>query len=262
MLTLSRICIITGLFLLSHSSAQAASSSALKEDAVQKLGEEIVSLYEPLFDAEKRSVFFVNDWTAEYAGKRAGLAAMKRESAEYFSLILNGKEARKAKLSLDSLAVVLCHEIGHMRGRIRTTDWSAVEGEADYFAAKDCLKKLFGRQAPQDWWLANQKRITPELAEILENSGLKTLEEKAVAARTILAGQESLEKLEKTKIALRLKPESSIAAEILDDYPSVENRMRTYLHGALSYERPRAWFGGTTGCEQLERSLAHLFSAH
>lgn len=54
-------------------------------------------------------------------------------------------------LTQDGLALILCHEVGHflggspkkLRGRSTKKSWSSAEGQADYFATAQCLKKVF-----------------------------------------------------------------------------------------------------------------------
>jgi hypothetical protein len=53
-------------------------------------------------------------------------------------------------LTTDSLALILCHEVGHflggepkkLRGNSTKKSWSSAEGQADYFATASCMRKV------------------------------------------------------------------------------------------------------------------------
>lgn len=64
---------------------------------------------------------------------------------------ITGGMAGHPNLSVDGLALVICHELGHFlggapkknRGRTTLKSWSSAEGQADYYATSYCIKKLF-----------------------------------------------------------------------------------------------------------------------
>jgi hypothetical protein len=56
-----------------------------------------------------------------------------------------GGVARHPAMTLDGLALVVCHEIGHhLAGFPQVSSWAATEGNADYYATQTCLKKIWG----------------------------------------------------------------------------------------------------------------------
>jgi hypothetical protein len=62
-----------------------------------------------------------------------------------------GGVARHPAMTLDGLALVVCHEIGHhLAGFPQVSSWAASEGNADYYATQTCLKKIWGNDARLD----------------------------------------------------------------------------------------------------------------
>lgn len=69
---------------------------------------------------------------------------------------ISGGMVNHKLLTQDGLALILCHELGHflggepkkLRGRSTKKSWSSAEGQADYFAVANCIKKVF-RQLPE-----------------------------------------------------------------------------------------------------------------
>ncbi|MDD0854304.1 hypothetical protein HBN50_14420 [Halobacteriovorax sp. GB3] len=66
-------------------------------------------------------------------------------------IVLLGGMARHPEMTKDGLVFILCHELGHhlggapkkFRGGSNKRSWSSAEGQADYFAATKCMRKVF-----------------------------------------------------------------------------------------------------------------------
>ncbi len=64
-------------------------------------------------------------------------------SARFRQIFLSGGFARKEGINLGGFITVACHEVGHAL-------LSLSEGEADYFASSDCMKKFFNLNLEPD----------------------------------------------------------------------------------------------------------------
>lgn len=62
-------------------------------------------------------------------------------------IMITGKLAKLEKISPDGLALMVCHEFGHHLGgnprqSTKFSKWSSVEGQADYWATSNCMRKF------------------------------------------------------------------------------------------------------------------------
>lgn len=162
-------------------------------------------------------------------------------------LFLFGGYARMKGMTRDGVAATLCHELGHGIGgepyknyEFEDTDVS-VEGQADYFAFRYCLGRIFKRLPPA-------QSVKPPNA--YTDSICKTVPDASYAFCT-----RAFQTLESERIFLKLnpddpnseydKPDLSIVVTVNKDpyhYPSSQCRLDTMINGILGKERPRCWY--------------------
>lgn len=99
-------------------------------------------IYSPII-LEKSGLKFIMaaDW------KDDTVNAYATREVETWTVHVAGGIARATGMSKDSLALIVCHEIGHHLGGAPRTflfdGWPAAEGQADYWAASKCLKNYY-----------------------------------------------------------------------------------------------------------------------
>lgn len=162
-------------------------------------------------------------------------------------LFLMGGYARMKGMTRDGVAATLCHELGHGIGggpykayEYEKTDVS-VEGQADYFAFRYCLPRIFKRLPPA-------APVKPLNATT--DSKCKTLPKASYEFCT-----RAFQTLESERIFFRLHPtdpdseydkhDPTVVTAIEKDpfhYPSTQCRLDTMMNGILGKERPRCWF--------------------
>lgn len=150
-----------------------------------------------------------------------------------------GGLARHPATTVDGLAAVVCHEIGHHLGGApkRASNhlpWASGEGQSDYFAAVKCLRRI----------LPLVPTAEPAAAEPAELRAVATAcsaahptpETGALCVRSALAGLSFI----RLFADFRREPEPSFlvndvreAPSTDDDYPSAQCRLDTFLSGAL-----------------------------
>jgi hypothetical protein len=156
-----------------------------------------------------------------------------------------GKEAWASEP--DGFAFTLCHELGHLMGgepkkkNGETKTWASAEGQADYFAASICLRRVLAKLNPAP------KQDIPlpvkTACEIIADPNASKLCE-----RTAMSGYRSfhqiLDSVGLIQFAMPsfLKPEAAAAPITLLGYPSLQCRLDTVLAGAAGQPRPRCWF--------------------
>lgn len=123
-----------------------------------------------------------------------------------------GGLARFPGMTYGAFLVVMCHEVGHHIGGSprydRDTDWASVEGQADYFATRYCMRKL----------------------------GLKS-DRAGLAVATVMAKLGGEARLPRPDT-----PDTSIVNRTYESHPKAQCRLDTYRRGVRDQDRPLCWF--------------------
>lgn len=154
--------------------------------------------------------------------------------------IMAGNLSKKT-MDMDSLRILICHEIGHFLGggprRIELDPeeeqtWNVIEGAADYFAAVQCMKRVLRGQDHSSLLGQVDELVVRRCAESFSQS-----EERAICQRTMLAGKKLIrffataKNLEDT---FRFDtPNLSTVARTNPAHPDLQCRLDTYAAGAL-----------------------------
>ena len=194
------------------------------------------------------------DWNSPYLG--AGATFLDNT----YSIVLLGGTVRSTGSDFDVLSVTLCHEIGHILGGAPhqrfgdqlEEDWSSAEGQSDWFAASQCLPKVF--QHFKEVGLINvspsfaenstcQKTARPLMCEWIRNASQKFsdsiyeiyIKSDGVTPRPMLS----------------LDAPEVVQNTLVGTYPSPQCRLDTLKRGALCAsksvtddfcQRPVCWF--------------------
>lgn len=162
-------------------------------------------------------------------------------------LFLLGGYARLKGMTRDGVAATLCHELGHgiagepyKYNEYEKTDVS-VEGQADYFAFRYCLPRIFKRLPA-----TNPVKPVSAYTDSLCRTIPATSYEFCTRAFETLETERTFFKLNpKDPNTTYDKPDSSVVDSIETDpyyYPSSQCRIDTMMNGLLGKERPRCWY--------------------
>lgn len=155
-----------------------------------------------------------NHWEDPYFGA----SALKEPGG--IRVFVRGGLVRVPEMTDALLALVVCHELGHALGgepyqSAPGSEWSSVEGQADFFAASQCLPRYFQAQAKS-------------------SLSVDTLQKKIL--ETALAAMRVLQKysgLADKPVALEdTAPESATEISV-QSYPSLQCRLDTFKAGVL-----------------------------
>ena len=160
-----------------------------------------------------------------------------------------GGLARREEIVPDSFALVVCHELGHAYGGapfLRSN--IAAEGQADYYGAMTCLKRIFEElpSAP-----INDEVITSEMIDICQEhianlTGAEREHEQEFCERGLIAGfglGKLLAVLKHEDMPSYLTPDEYETPSTMLSYPkTVQCRLDTYRAGTLNQDRPRCWY--------------------
>ncbi|MFN8370960.1 MAG: hypothetical protein U0T83_10105, partial [Bacteriovoracaceae bacterium] len=136
------------------SKAATALNSNISRDRFDTLLNNLEKSYQAIFKNKQKRLIIKKDWGCDKNNAYATRGQLREEGTvdlDESIVIVNGGLARYPLMTEDALLLVVCHEIGHhiggspkkMRGNSQLVDWSAAEGQADYFATTKCLKKIF-----------------------------------------------------------------------------------------------------------------------
>ena len=156
-------------------------SAQITQDLFNLIVNTAVSQYQQEFERQQQKLSIVAAWNNDNVYANAW--KMEDANGETGLIQISGGFARHPDITPDAFALILCHEIGHhIAGPPKIWKFSA-EGQADYFAASDCLRKLFMR--PELPWTP---KYVPRVVRLACNDAFGKKEEQLVCARIALAG--------------------------------------------------------------------------
>jgi hypothetical protein len=98
----------------------------------------IEAVYRPLIERRGSKFIVQRNWSDNTVD------AKPSSSSSLMGLTVYGGLARYRGMTQDGLALVACHELGHLLGGFPQGNLgSANEGQADYFATAKCLRRVF-----------------------------------------------------------------------------------------------------------------------
>ncbi len=246
------LCVVLTFILLSFASAAPPTvvsfpvgvipNSGIQKAEVDTLIAVITELY--FTDVEKKGHHLAWDfnWEQPYIG------AGSYPPNEFFRIMLWGGFVRAPQVSIESLALILCHELGHLLGGppYLTLDASegnliSAEGQADFFAAQSCLPRLIKDQRvhfrPTSHAFALQFCSADETCEKI----LETAQDFAVILHSYFDRFNTQANIEQSSAEIA-------STTLIMSYPSDQCRIDTYKAAALCQirqaqcVRPRCWF--------------------
>lgn len=165
-----------------------------------------------------------------YANRRGGK----------WRIIIYGGLARHESITKDGLSLVMCHEMGHHLGgypkkrKHNDSRWSSAEGQADYYGALKCLRRIF---KTEDNISIVAHLNVPNIVSKRCASVWPTEVEIAICKRTAMAGHSLaglLSDLSSVSIPEFQTPDSAIVFSTeVKGYPSVQCRLDTFFAAAL-----------------------------
>lgn len=161
-----------------------------------------------------------------------------REGSGYY-LEFPGGMARYPGMSTDGFALIACHEMGHLLGGYPSTDKLSYEGQADYFATMNCMRKILpyvsGRDFWSDNWMEEQCDFVYYSNTYDHNSCLRSLSAGLVVSKVFA-------RLEGSSIPDFESTDEDVVNQSDPSHPYAQCRLDTYVAGALQDYRPRCWF--------------------
>jgi hypothetical protein len=224
------------------------SEAKVSHEEVDKVVSEIEKIYIPLFK-EKYNVNFKiklkqnNPIYYAFADKGPG--------NEWF-IEIHGGYLSATSMTETTLALLMCHEIGHLDGgepffkSSRYIQNASVEGQADFYATNECLKKYLKSKEI----LAHPKASKSGIAKkICLTSYIEDSEDFIICQHSLNASY-NLQKIHKPEDSISFEMNDlSVRDTTLEEHPSSQCRLDTYVMGAIALEnddiqlkKPRCWY--------------------
>lgn len=183
------------------------------------------------------------DWEKPY------FTAYTVENDNVITIGFWGGMARIPGMNDDAVALITCHEVGHVIGgeprfKLPLYQNLSSEGQADYYAASVCLKDYFAKD-PETLKALNDFHASQTRA-LCEKKYEDPLQ-KAICLRSLRGAQGLI------NVLLYMKPEEGNASfeqveqhitleTLFDQYPTNQCRLDTLIAGALGEDRPVCWY--------------------
>lgn len=146
-----------------------------------------------------------------------------------------GGLARFPNMTYDGFMAVACHEMGHHFGGapLFKWDWASVEGEADYYSALKCMRRVF-RNDDNEKILAGRTLNSHVVSECLSEHNKRI--DQLLCIRAGQAGltlASVLAAMDGVRLPNVLKPDPRQVWQTDEDHPAAQCRLDTYFQGAL-----------------------------
>lgn len=168
--------------------------------------------------------------------------ASAQELGTSWVLNMYGGLARHKATTIEGMALVACHELGHHLGgapKIKGwygDDWATNEGGADYYATLKCLRRYFAQDDNASIVAAAQ--IDPMVADRCSTQ-FSNPADQAICMRNSMAAQSVTAlffDLSGDKAMAQFStPDSKVVSRMDDDHPATQCRMDTYFNGAVCH---------------------------
>jgi len=152
----------------------------------------------------------------------------------FFTWIVNmyGGLARHPAVTNDGFAMVVCHELGHhLGGAPRYSGrWASNEGQADYFGATKCFKRVYEKDDNERIIAAME---VDEVAETKCQEAYSDRKEIALCIRTAMAGKSLAKLLGRGSNVDLGSPDPNVVTQTNNKHPAGQCRLDTYFQGGL-----------------------------
>lgn len=160
------------------------------------------------------------------------------------TIVMYGGMARHSEITMDSMALVACHELGHhlagaprkVQGKEGNYLWASNEGQADYWGAMKCLRHYFENEdniaAVMNLNISVPADVVKKCEFVYKRAdSIATCEREAMAGlslgRLLNSIQEDGRSIDFTT------PDRYVVVRTLDSHPNSQCRLDTYYQGAL-----------------------------
>lgn len=189
----------------------------------------VSDIYAPIIKSKGGTLSMKNNWNDDTVNASA------QRSGNTWIVNMYGGLARHQLTTDDGFALVVCHELGHHIGGAprKGVRWAANEGQADYFGAMKCLRRVLEKK--DNITAVSKMNIDEEASngckEVYKNAG-----DIALCQRIAMAGKslaQLLGSLARNSNVNFNTPDKSVVSTTYDEHPKAQCRLDTYFQGIL-----------------------------
>ena len=239
----------------------------MTEQDFNRIINSIMNIYKPIVAAKGATLKSNNLWSD------ATVNASAQQVGNNWIVNMYGGLARRAEVTADGFAMVVCHELGHHLGGFPfygDTDWAASEGQSDYFATQSCSREIWKNELAEN---ARFRSLVGDYEKSKCDAMWSKTEDQDLCYRTAAAGQSLatlLGALRSGSTPPRFDtPDPRKVSSTYTGHPDAQCRLDTYFSGALcpvSFDRNiipgRSTTGGQTSqAAELKASASSCMTA-
>lgn len=197
--------------------------------------DKIEQIYTPIIAAKGGTFQLVRNW------EDATVNAYAQRMGTTYQIQMFGGLARHPAITVDAMALVACHEVGHHIGGAPKvanpwSKWASNEGQSDYFAGLQCLHKFYALTDAQDWMQKNAASVPAFVVQKCETIYSKEADQ-VDCLRTSMAGMSVAMLFQdlrgETVVPDFSTPDARVVAKTDDRHPATQCRLDTYFQGGL-----------------------------
>ncbi len=200
-------------------------SGITKEEFMDVL-DKVEKVYAPIIESFGATLDVVKSWDDDTVNAQAW------QTGKTWHIEMFGGLARHKETTVDGMALVACHELGHHVGGLPRIQWASNEGQSDYYGSLKCLRKVWANDNNVE--VVSNMEI-PELVKEKCNSQFKSEGDAAICMRGSMAGMSLgrlLGSLGGQKMPKFETPDSKIVKKTNNNHPKAQCRLDTYFAGA------------------------------
>jgi len=192
------------------------------------------SFFRPWASRKQSQLYIHAFWNSDIVN------AFAKQIGSTWTVEIHGGLVRHPAMTLDSVALTLCHELGHHFGGLpkkktnAAEKWQSTEGQADYFANLKCMRHLWDEL---DWFRERTAPTSPVIVKDECEKNFSTLDQQNLCIRSSMAGYQLTRLLHSIKEEQPWSqfetPDPRRVGSSISGYPSVQCRLDTFFQAAL-----------------------------
>jgi hypothetical protein len=206
-------------------------TNGMTQETFESIVKRVSDLYSPIATTKGATLEYINNWDDETVNAYAD-----RDGGTWHVNMFGGL-ARHPLTTNDGFLLVVCHETGHQFGGAPKygggADWAANEGQADYFGALKCMKRVLEKDdnASVVAKMTIDAEATKKCQMVYKSEG-----DIALCQRIAMAGKslgQLLGSLGGSSNVNFNTPDKSVVRRTNDEHPAAQCLLDTYFSGSL-----------------------------
>ena len=210
--------------------------SNISEQQFNQITDQIVAIWKPLAAIHGATLEAVKEWN------NSTVNAFADQSGSQWKLHMFGGLARRAEITPDGFALVVCHELGHHFGGYYFYDntgnnaWASAEGQADYFATQVCARRIWGANYRVNYVYRRLVEVEPIVKDKCDKAWQGNARAQELCYRTAAGGLSLANLLSALGSGPKPQfstPDKRVVSATVTQHPAAQCRLDTYFNGGL-----------------------------